>query len=57
MDEEGVVLFEEALAGLRIFRLGNGIFEEGFLELVKGYEDGEDFRKGFLEISFRGCLS
>lgn len=54
--EEGLVLLERAVAYLGVLRLGDGVLEEGLLELVEGYEDAEDFGEGVFEVAFGGGL-
>ena len=56
VSEDRLVLLERALANLGVVGLGDGVLEEGFLELVERDDDAEELGERFLEVALGACL-
>lgn len=50
--ENRLVLLERSLADFRVVGLGDGILQEGLLQLVNSDNDGVDLRKRVLQVAF-----
>lgn len=49
--QQRLVLAQRALANLRVLGLGDGILEEGLLELVEGDDDAEELGEGVVQVA------
>lgn len=54
--EDGFVLLQQPIADLRVFRLGHGVLQVCFFELVKRHNDAEDFGEGVVEVTLGAAV-
>lgn len=52
----GLVLLQQTSAYLRVFSFGNGVFDVGLLQAIKGYDDAVNLCKGIIQILLRRCF-